>query len=140
MIWFIIAALVAVFLIGYRFITADARKAIDSLANFINVKPLLVESMLQEMGSRHSQLFIRNLNNGYTEQMHQAAYLLFIYHTFVKQADEQQLAQWSKILLNAGLPVQLSAEHSEAALFYFADLQLDPFELAQFRRALSQTD
>ena len=121
MTWIIIAALIVVFIIGYRILTSDTRKAIDSLAHLLKVKPMLIESMIQEMGSRNSQTFIRMLNNGYTEEMHQAAYLLFIYLTFIKQADDHQIA-----------------EHTEAALFYFADLDIDAFELAQFRRAYNE--
>lgn len=92
MTWIILAALIVVFIIGYRILTSDTRKAIDSLAHLLRVKPMLIESMIQEMGGRQSQTFIRMLNNGYTEEMHQAAYLLFIYLTFIKQADDEQIA------------------------------------------------
>lgn len=135
MIWIIIAALSVVFIIGYRVLTSDTRKAIDSLAHLLKVKPMLIESMIQEMGGRHSQSFIRMLNNGYTEEMHQAAYLFFIYLTFIKQADDQQISLWRDMLLRAGLSPELHAEPTEAALFYFAELDIDAFELAQFRRA-----
>lgn len=138
MTWIIIAALIVVFIIGYRILTSDTRKAIDSLAHLLKVKPMLIESMIQEMGSRNSQTFIRVLNNGYTEEMHQAAYLLFIYLTFIKQADDQQIALWRETLLRAGLSPELHAEYTEAALFYFADLDIDAFELAQFRRAYNE--
>ncbi|WP_116300375.1 DUF1198 family protein, partial [Escherichia coli] len=67
MTWIILAALIVVFIIGYRILTSDTRKAIDSLAHLLRVKPMLIESMIQEMGSRQSQTFIRMLNNGYTE-------------------------------------------------------------------------
>lgn len=99
---------------------------------------MLIESMIQEMGGRQSQTFIRMLNNGYTEEMHQAAYLLFIYLTFIKQADDEQIALWRDVLLRAGLSPELHAEHTEAALFYFAELDIDAFELAQFRRAYNE--
>lgn len=138
MTWIIIAALIVVFIIGYRVLTSDTRKAIDSLAHLLKIKPMLVESMLQEMGNRHSQSYIRMLNNGYTEEMHQAAYLLFIYLTFVKQADDEQIGLWRETLIRAGLSPELHAEHTEAALFYFAELDLDAFELAQFRRAYNE--
>jgi hypothetical protein len=70
--------------------------------------------------------------------MHQAAYLLFIYLTFIKQADDEQIALWRDVLLRAGLSPELHAEHTEAALFYFAELDIDAFELAQFRRAYNE--
>lgn len=138
MIWIIIAALCVTFIVGYRILTSDTRKAIASLARLLKVKPMLIESMIQEMGSRNSQAFIKMLNNGYTEEMHQAAYLLFIYLTFIKQANDQQIELWRETLLHAGLSGVLYAEHTEAALFYFAELDLDAFELAQFRRAYNE--
>ncbi|HEI8867687.1 DUF1198 domain-containing protein [Serratia sp. AKBS12] len=138
MTWIIIAALIVVFIVGYRLLTSDTRKAIDSLANWLKVKPILVESMVQEMGGHNGQRFIRMLNNGYTEEMHRAAYLLFIYVTFIKQADDAQIGQWRETLIRAGLSPQLHAEHTESALFYFAELDLDAFELAQFRRAYNE--
>jgi hypothetical protein len=70
--------------------------------------------------------------------MHQAAYMLFIYLTFIKQADDEQIGLWRETLLRAGLSPELHAEHTEAALFYFAELDLDAFELAQFRRAYNE--
>lgn len=138
MTWIIIAALIVVFFVGYRVLTSDTRKAIDSLTQWLKVKPMLIESMMQEMGSRNSQTFIRMLNNGYTEEMHRAAYLLFIYATFIKQADDDQISLWRDMLIRVGLSPQLHAEHTESALFYFADLELDAFELAQFRRAYNE--
>ncbi|AVJ18921.1 DUF1198 family protein [Serratia rhizosphaerae] len=135
MTWIIIAVLIVVFIAGYRILTSDTRKAVDSLAQWLRVKPMLIESMMQEMGGRNSQAFIRMLNNGYTEEMHRAAYLLFIYVAFIKEADDTQLAQWRDMLIRAGLSPELNAEYTESALFYFAELDLDAFELAQFRRA-----
>lgn len=134
MTWIIIAALIAVFIIGYRILTSDTRKAIDSLAHLLKIKPMLIESIVQEMGNRNSQTFIRSLNNGYTEEMHQAVYLLFIHQTFIKQADDGVIRLWRNMLIRAGLSTELHAEHTEAALFYFAELDLNAFELAQFRR------
>ncbi|MEG7510364.1 DUF1198 family protein [Serratia marcescens] len=138
MTWIILAALIVVFIIGYRILTSDTRNAIDTLAPLLRVKPMLLESMIQEMGGRQSQTFIRMLNNGYTEEMHQAAYLLFIYLTFIKQADDEQIGHWRAVLLRAGLSPELHAQHTEAALFYFAELDIDAFELAQFRRAYNE--
>ena len=117
MTWIILAVLIVVFIIGYRILTSDTRKAIDSLAHLLRVKPMLIESMIQKWAAA-SQTFIRMLNNGYTEEMHQAAYLLFIYLTFIKQADDEQIALWRDVLLRAGLSPELHAEHTEAALFY----------------------
>ncbi len=138
MTWIIIAALVLVFIAGYFILTSDTHKAVASLAHRLKIKPLLIESMMQEMGPRQSQNFIRMLNNGYTEEMHQAAYLIFIYATFVKQADDEQIGHWREILTRAGLSPELLSEHTEAALFYFADMDLDAFELAQFRRSYNE--
>lgn len=44
----ILAVLIVVFIIGYRILTSDTRKAIDSLAHLLRVKPMLIESMIQK--------------------------------------------------------------------------------------------
>ena len=79
---------------------------------------MLIESMIQEMGGRQSQTFIRMLNNGYTEEMHQAVYLLFIYLTFIKQADDEQIALWRDVLLRAGLSPELTPSTRKRRCFY----------------------
>lgn len=138
MTWIIIAALIVVFIAGYYFLTSDTRKAIDLLANFLKVKPIMIESMIQEMGSRNGEVFIRKLNNGYTEEIHQAAYLFLIYRAFIRQSDDVQIERWRETLRRAGLLGELNAEHTEAALFYFAELDIDVFELARFRRSYNE--
>ncbi|AKA38062.1 DUF1198 domain-containing protein [Yersinia ruckeri] len=135
MTWIIIAALIVVFILGYRILTSDTRKAVDTLATLLKIKPIYIESMLQEMGNRQTQMFIRSTSNGYAEDVRKAAYLIFIYQTFIKDATDENIAQWRNILLRAHIPPTLTAEHTEAALFYFAELDLDAFELAQFRRS-----
>lgn len=139
MIWITIAALIAVFLIGYRVMTADTRKANDSLASLLKIKPMYIESMLLEMGKRQSQMFVRSISGGYAEQIRKAAYVVFIYQTFIKDASDENIAHWREILVRAHLSPELESEHAELALFYFAELDLEPFELAQFRRHYNET-
>ena len=139
MIWIMLAAIVVVFIVGYWFMTADTRKANDSLASLLKIKPVYIDSMLLEMGKRQSQMFIRSISGGYAEEIRKAAYVVFIYQTFIKDASEENIVRWRNILVRAHLPPQLSSEHAELALFYFAELDIEPFELAQFRRDYNQT-
>lgn len=139
MTWIIIAALVVVFIIGYRIMTSDMRKAIDLLSSLLKIKSAICESMIQEMGSRQGQVLVRAISNGYAEEVRKAAYLLFIYQTFVKDPSESNVSAWRETLLRAGLSPVLSAEHTQTALFYLAELELDAFELAQFRRMYNES-
>ena len=139
MIWIMLAAIVVVFIVGYWFMTADTRKANASLASLLKIKPVYIDSMLLEMGKRQSQMFIRSISGGYAEEIRKAAYVVFIYQTFIKDASEENIIRWRNILVRAHLPPQLSSEHAEQALFYFAELDIEPFELAQFRRDYNQT-
>ncbi|AIN18994.1 MULTISPECIES: DUF1198 domain-containing protein [Yersinia] len=134
MTWIIIAVLIVVFIVGYRVMTSDTRKAVDTLANLLKIKPIYIESMLQEMGQRQTQMFIRSTSNGYAEDVRKAAYLVFIYQTFIKDPSDENVMQWRNTLVRSHISPMLTAEHTEAALFYFAELDLDAFELAQFRR------
>ena len=63
-----------------------------------------------------------------------AAYLIFIYQTFIKDPSDKNIIQWRNILIYNHIPTILTTEHTNSALFYFAELDLDAFELAQFRR------
>jgi len=139
MTWIIIAALVAVFVAGYLVMTADTRKANDSLAALLKVKPLVIESMLLEMGKRQSQMFTRAISRGYAEELRKAAYIVFIYQTFVRDDSPENIAHWREVLVRAHLSPMLTNEHAEQALFYFSELDLEPFELAQFRRHYNET-
>lgn len=134
MTWIIIAVLIVVFIVGYGVLTSDTRKAVDTLANLLKIKPIYIESMLQEMGQRQTQMFIRSTSNGYAEDVRKAAYLVFIYQTFIKDPSDENVMQWRNTLIRSHISSILTAEHTEAALFYFAELDLDAFELAQFRR------
>lgn len=139
MIWIMIAALVAVFVVGYWFMTADTRKANDSLASLLKIKAVYIDSMLLEMGQRQSAMFIRSISGGYAEEIRKAAYIVFIYQTFIKDSSDENIVHWRNVLVRAHLDPQLSSEHAELALFYFAGLDIEPFELAQFRRRYNET-
>ncbi len=139
MIWIMLAAIVVVFIVGYWFMTADTRKANDSLASLLKIKPVYIDSMLLEMGERQSQMFIRSISGGYAEEIRKAAYIVFIYHTFIKDPSDENVVKWREILIRAHLSPQLTSEHAELALFYFAELEIEPFELAQFRRQYNDT-
>ncbi|QCR35239.1 DUF1198 family protein [Nissabacter sp. SGAir0207] len=139
MTWIIIAALIAVFVAGYLVMTADTRKANDSLASLLRIKPVVIESMLLEMGKRQSQMFTRAISSGYAEELRKAAYIVFIYHTFIRDDSPESILHWRDVLIRAHLSPVLTNEHAEQALFYFAELDLDPFELAQFRRHYNET-
>jgi len=139
MIWIMIAAIVVVFVIGYWFMTADTRKANDSLAALLKIKPAYIDSMLLEMGERQSRMFIRSISGGYAEEIRKAAYIVFIFQTFIKDDSAENIARWRQILIRAHLDPELSSEHAELALFYFAELDLEPFELGQFRRQYNET-
>ncbi|MCC3702050.1 DUF1198 domain-containing protein [Rouxiella badensis] len=139
MIWIMIAALVVVFVVGYWFMTADTRKANDSLASLLKIKPVYIDSMLLEMGKRQSAMFIRSISGGYAEEIRKAAYIVFIYHTFIKDASDENIAHWRNVLVRAHLDPVLTSEHAELALFYFSELDIEPFELAQFRRSYNET-
>jgi uncharacterized protein YneF (UPF0154 family) len=139
MIWIILTALVVIFCVGYWFMTRDTRKANNSLACLLKIKPAYIDAMLLSMGHRQSQMFIRTISTGYADELRKAAYVLFIYQTFIMNSSEENILYWRNILLRAGLDAELKSEHAELTLFYFSELDLVAFELAQFRRDYNQT-
>ena len=51
MIWLMLATLVVVFVVGFRVLTSDSRRAVRRLSERLNIQTLQVESMIDQMGA-----------------------------------------------------------------------------------------
>lgn len=50
MIWLILATFVVVFIVGFRVLTSDTRRAIRRLSERLNIDVVPIESMIDQMG------------------------------------------------------------------------------------------
>ena len=61
MIWLTLTTLVVVFIIGFRVLTSDSRRAIRRLSERLAITPVPVETMIDQMGKSAGAEFIQYL-------------------------------------------------------------------------------
>ncbi|MEA9392063.1 DUF1198 family protein [Acerihabitans sp. TG2] len=134
MIWLILATLVVVFIIGFRILNSDARRASQALTHRLNIEPLYVESMLSQMGKIPGGEFVNYLLHNSESHIGNAASVLLIYQTFIIDDEEQNLVFWQSLLRKARLPSELTPTHTRMALSFLRELEPEAEELSAFRQ------
>lgn len=59
MIWLILATFVVVFIVGFRVLTSDTRRAIRRLSERLNIDVVPIESMIDQMGKTAGGEFLQ---------------------------------------------------------------------------------
>lgn len=134
MIWLILATLVVVFIIGFRILNSDSRRASHALTHRLNIEPLYVDSMLSQMGKIPGGEFVNYLLPNSEAHIGNAAGVLLIYQTFIIDDAEQNLVFWHALLRKARLPSELTSTHTRLALSFLRELEPDAEELSAFRQ------
>jgi len=134
MIWLILATLVVVFIIGFRILNSDSRRASHTLTHRLNIEPLYVDSMLSQMGKIPGGEFVNYLLHNSEAHIGNAAGVLLIYQTFIIDDAEQNLVYWHTLLRKARLPSELTSTHTRLALSFLRELEPDADELSAFRQ------
>lgn len=62
MIWLILATFVVVFIVGFRVLTSDTRRAIRRLSERLNIDVVPIESMIDQMGKTAGGEFLQYLH------------------------------------------------------------------------------
>lgn len=52
MVWIMLATLAVVFVVGFRVLTSDSRRAIKRLSERLGITPMPVESMIDQFGKK----------------------------------------------------------------------------------------
>ena len=133
MIWLMLATLVVVFIIGFRVLNSDARRASQALTKRLNIEPVYVESMLSQMGKTAGGEFIQYLLQDSESHMGNAAGVLLIYQTFIVDESEESLTFWRSVLRKAHLQTEITHKHVRLALSFLRELEPDPNEMASYR-------
>lgn len=129
MIWLMLATLMVVFFVGFRILNSSARRASQILTQRLNIEPVYVESMLNQMGKTAGNEFIHYLLDNSESHVANAANVLTIYQTFVIDSSDESLDFWHAVLRKAWLPTELTHQHSRLALSFLRELELDSAEL-----------
>lgn len=133
MIWLMLATLVVVFIVGFRVLTSDSRRAVKRLSERLNIMALQVESMIDQMGKQAGHEFVHYLARPNEVHLQNAAQLLLVYQVFIVDGSDRNLLRWHRILQKGRLSAPLTDAQIRLALRFYQELELDPGELNAFQ-------
>jgi len=133
MIWLILATLVVVFLVGFRILNSDSRRASQALTKRLNIEPVYVESMISQMGKAAGGEYVSYLLQNNESHTGNAASVLLIYQTLIVDESEESLVFWHGVLSKARLPTELTHKHVRLALSFLRELEPEANDLAAYR-------
>ncbi len=134
MIWLMLATLIVVFIIGFRVINSQTRRASRALTKRLNIDPVYVESLISLMGRQAGEEFVNYLLRDSEAHMSNAASVLLIYQVFMVDESDENLTFWRNVLRKAYLPPELSSEHVRLAMVFLRELEPDVYEMNDFRQ------
>lgn len=133
MIWLMLATLAVVFVVGFRVLTSDVRRAIRRLTERLGISAVPVESMIDQMGKDAGQEYLRYLQRADDKNLLSAAQVLLIWQVMIVDGSEQHLRQWYRLLRKARLAAPLSDAHIRLAFGLLRELEPDMQDLNAFQ-------
>ncbi|CER81387.1 putative inner membrane protein [Salmonella enterica subsp. enterica serovar Typhi] len=101
MIWLILATFVVVFIVGFRVLTSDTRRAIRRLSERLNIDVVPIESMIDQMGKTAGGEFLQYLHRPDESHLQNAAQVLLIWQMVIVDGGDQNLQRWHRLLQKA---------------------------------------
>lgn len=101
MVWIMLATLAVVFVVGFRVLTSDSRRAIKRLSERLGITPMPVESMIDQFGKTPGNEFIRYLERPDEAHLQNAAQVLLIWQVCIVDGSEENLHTWHRMLRSA---------------------------------------
>lgn len=138
MIWIMLATLIVVFVIGFRILTSDSRRAIKRLSERLGISLVTVESMIDQFGKTSGNEFIRYLERPDEAHLQNAAQVLLIWQVCIVDGSEQNLLSWRHLLRKARLAAPLTDAQIRLALGFMREMDPDPQELNAFQLRYNQ--
>ncbi|WP_200551146.1 DUF1198 domain-containing protein [Kosakonia sp. LAM2021] len=133
MIWLMLATLVVVFVIGFRVLTSDSRRAIRRLTDRINIQPVPVESMIDQMGKSAGNEYLSYLTRPDEAHLQNAAQVLLIWQVSIVDSSEQNLVYWHRLLQKARLATPVTDAQVRLAQGFLRELEPDRADLINFQ-------
>lgn len=133
MIWLMLATLTVVFVIGFRVLTSDTRRAIRRLTDRLNIQPVPVESMIDQMGKAAGSEFLHYLARPDEAHLQNGAQVLLIWQVCIVDGSEQNLLFWHRVLQKARLAAPITDAQVRLALSFLRELEPDVAELNNFQ-------
>lgn len=133
MIWLMLATLSVVFVVGFRVLTSDSRRAIRRLTDRLNIQPVPVESMIDQMGKAAGNEYLHYLARPDEAHLQNAAQVLLIWQVAIVDASEQNMLYWHRVLQKARLAAPTTDAQVRLALSFLRELEPDVSELNNFQ-------
>ncbi len=133
MIWLMLATLVVVFVIGFRVLTSDSRRAIRRLTDRLNIQPVPVESMIDQMGKSAGNEYLSYLTRPDEAHLQNAAQVLLIWQVSIVDSSEQNLVYWHRLLQKARLATPVTDVQIRLAQGFLRELEPDRADLNNFQ-------
>ncbi|MFP2469048.1 DUF1198 family protein [Pseudescherichia vulneris] len=133
MIWLTLATLGVVFVVGFRVITSDSRRAIKRLSERLGITPMHIESMVDQMGKRAGDEFLGYLHRPNEAHLQNAAQILLIWQVAVVDASEINMLYWHRQLQKARLAAPVTDAQTRLALSFLRELEPDVAEFNAFQ-------
>jgi len=133
MIWLTLATLVVVFVVGFRVLTSDSRRAVRRLNERLGITPVPVESMLDQMGKTAGAEYIQYLARPDEAYMQNAAQVRLVWQACNVDTSEQNLQYWHRLLKKSRLAAPLTDAQVRQALGFLRELEPDVAEINNFQ-------
>lgn len=133
MIWLMLATLSVVFVVGFRVLTSDTRRAIRRLTDRLNIQPVPVESMIDQLGKAAGAEYLHYLTRPDEAHLQNASQVLLIWQVCIVDGSEQNLLYWHRILQKARLAAPITDAQLRLALGFLRELEPDKAELNNFQ-------
>mgnify|MGYP000205084538 CR=1 FL=1 len=133
MVWIMLATLAVVFVVGFRVLTSDSRRAIKRLSERLGITPMPVESMIDQFGKTPGNEFIRYLERPDEAHLQNAAQVLLIWQIVIVDGSEQNLLQWHRILQKARLAAPITDAQVRLALGFLRETEPEMQDINAFQ-------
>ena len=111
MIWIGLATLVVVFVVGFRVLTSDSRRAIRRLSERLGITPVPLESMIDQLGKAAGNEYLRYLERPNEAHLQNAAQVLLIWGDRDTETPLWMGQQMEKEIADSGLVVLEGGTH-----------------------------
>lgn len=133
MIWIMLATLCVVFMVGFRVLTSDSRRAIRRLSERLGIDVVPVESMLDQMGKEQGETFLQYLHRPDECHVRNAAQVLLIWQMVIVDGSDQNLQQWHRRLQKARLAAPITEAQVRLALGFLREMEPDKSDISAFQ-------
>ena len=137
MVWIMLATLAVVFVVGFRVLTSDSRRAIKRLSERLGITPMPVESMIDQFGKTPGNEFIRYLERPDEAHLQNAARSCLSGRS-ASSTVAKRICIRHRMLRKARPAAPITDAQIRLALGFMREIEPDPQELDAFQLRYNQ--